>query len=533
MIRTIPLRALGRRALLLVAAALTAACAHHAPATAVPIPTSTVDMRTTADVMLPAPASASRGGTGGHDVRVLQQFVDSLVALPQFGNMQWGILLVAPERRDTLASVNADRLFLPASNMKLVTAAVALARLGPDFTWTTTFTRTGPVHRGVLHGDIVVAGTGDPSISSAMRRDPLEAFAPVVAALKAAGVMQITGRVRASDTPAFPGSPLGFGWDWDDLHEPYGAGITELMWNEAFTDVQVRGCGRAGRGACITTTPLRTSPVVHADVRVRAAGSGPPEIAWWRDSAATPGITVRGSIAAGDSMTFSAAQPDGRATYLAAVAEAVTRAGIGVRQHATAAARVGTRDLRADTIVVLQSLPLRDVLVALQKPSQNQIAESMFRTLALHGTGVGTPDSARAIVERQLLAWGARADAHAIRDGSGLSRHDYLSPRLLVQVLDTMRRRSDFSVYHDALPIAGVDGTLRNRMQQFAQGRVHAKTGTIDKARAISGYVTTADGEMLLFSMIANNHTVPNREVERVQDLIIEQLVNLRRPVAP
>lgn len=521
------------RALVLATVAICAACVHQAPAAAAPIPAATGAMRPAASVVSPAPASAPRVGTTVREMRVLQQFIDSLVALPQFGNMQWGILLVAPERRDTLGSVNADRLFMPASNMKLVTAAVALAQLGPDFRWTTTFTQTGPVRRGVLRGDIVVAGTGDPSMSSALRSDPFEAFAPLVASLKAAGVRQVAGRVRASDTAAFSGSPLGFGWDWDDLHEPYGAGITELLWNEAFTDVQVRGCGRAGRRACITTTPLHTSPVIHADVRVRAANSGAPEITWWRDSAAMPGITVRGSIAVGDSMSFSAAQPDGRATYLAAVTEALTRAGIVVRRNTLAVARVGTRDMVADTITVLQSLPLREVLVALQKPSQNQIAESMFRTLALKATGVGTPDSARAVVERQLLTWGVRADAHAIRDGSGLSRHDYLSPRLLVQVLDTMRRRSDFSVYHDALPIAGVDGTLRNRMQQFAQGRVHAKTGTIDKARAISGYVTTVDGELLLFSMIANNHTVPNREIDRVQDMIIERLVHLRRTVAP
>ena len=501
------------------------ACARPTSAVRAPSPDITAS-----SVTLPLTHAARMAGTPA--AHALQPFVDSLVALPGFSNMHWGILLFAPERRDTLASVNADRLFMPASNMKLVTSAVALTQLGPDFLWTTTVTRTGPVHRGMLRGDIVIDGTGDPSVSRAMRPDPLDAFAPLVTALQAAGVTQVRGRVRASMTPAFPGSPLGFGWDWDDLHEPYGAGVTELLWNEAFTEMQVRGCGSSGRRACITTSPLRATPVIHADVRVRAAGSGAPQIAWWRDSATVPGITVRGSIALGDSISFSAAQPDGRATYLAAVTEALQRAGIVVRGRAHGAVSGAGRDTMADTIVVLRSHPLREVLVAMQKPSQNQIAESMFRTLALRGTGVGTPDSARAVVERQLLAWGVRADAHAIRDGSGLSRHDYLSPRLLVQVLDTMRRRSDFSVYHDALPTAGVDGTLRTRMQSFALGRVHAKTGTIDKARALSGYVTTADGELLLFSIIANNHTVPNREIDRVQDLIIERLIGLKRMAA-
>ncbi len=466
-----------------------------------------------------APAAPARAAV----VRAMQALVDSVVALPQFSTMHWGVLVVAPERGDTLAATDADRLLMPASNMKLVTAAVGLSQLGADYRWTTTFTRTGPVVNGVLRGDIVIEGRGDPTISVAMGgSDPLVAFAPLVEALTAAGVTRVAGTVRASETRAFPGSPNGFGWDWDDLDAAYGAGVAELMFNEAFTDVHVTGCARRRRSACVMTTPLRTSPIVHSTVTVRAAGSGPPEIRWWRDSATVPGITVQGSIAAGDSMTFSAAHPDNRESYAAAVREALARAGIRVR-----GARVTATG--SDTLTVLQSPPLREVLPAMQKPSQNQIAEVLFRTLGLEQTGVGLPDSGRVVVERQLAAWGVRDDGRAIRDGSGLSRHDYLSPRTIVTVLDVMRRAPTFATYHDALPVAGVDGTLKNRMRRFAQGRVHAKTGTIDKARALSGYVTTADGELLLFSIIANNYTVPTREVDRAAELIVEQLVTMRR----
>jgi serine-type D-Ala-D-Ala carboxypeptidase/endopeptidase (penicillin-binding protein 4) len=259
-------------------------------------------------------------------------------------------------------------------------------------------------------------------------------------------------------------------------------------------------------------------------VTTRAALTGPRTLEWWRDSATVPGITVRGSIAAGDSASFTVSQPDGRAMYVAAVTQALTQAGIRVRS-AKLPATV------SDTVVVLSSLPLRQVLGAMQKPSQNQIAEVLYRTLALHETGVGTPDSARAVVERQLAAWGVRTDARAVRDGSGLSRHDYITPRALVQILDTMRRRSDFSTFRDALPVAGVDGTLANRMRGVAQGRVFAKTGTIDKARSLSGYVTTADGELLIFSILANNFAVPNRVVDQTAEAIVERLVNMRRIV--
>lgn len=452
----------------------------------------------------------------------LQPVVDSLVSLPQFDNAHWGILVVAPGRGDTLASVNADRLVMPASNQKLVTAAVALATLGPQYTWRTTFTRTGPIVRGELRGDIVVTGRGDPSISTALRGSALAGFDPLVRALRDAGVTRITGRIVPSSERAFPGSPLGFGWDWDDLAEDYGAGVTELLFNEGFIEVTVAGCAKAGRPACVTTFPSRTSPPVRSTVTTRAAGTGAPVLTWWRDSAAVPGLTITGSIAAGDSSTFTAAQPDDRATYVAAVGEALRLGGITVQGRAVKAGG-------SDTVLVLRSKTLAEVLPALQKPSQNQVAEVLYRTLALEVTGVGVPDSGRRVVERQLDAWGVRQDARAVRDGSGLSRHDFLTPRAIVQVLDTVRRSPWFALYREALPQAGVDGTLRNRMREFAQGRVYAKTGTIDKARALSGYVTTADGELLLFSIIANNFTVPTREVDRVAELLVERLVRMRR----
>ena len=503
-------------------------CSTQSAATSAPVPapanaaTATVTAPTQGALPTATVAAVQPGSTTPTPDTLLQHFVDSLVSLPQFSSMHWGMLVVGAERGDTLVSVQPDRLVMPASNMKLVTAAVALAQLGPDFRWRTTITRTGPVVRGALRGNLVVEGRGDPSISAAMRVDPLVAFAPVIAALKAAGIARIAGRLVSSDVPAFPGSPLGFGWDWDDLHEAYGAGVTELLFNEAYTDVRVTGCARAGRAACVRTSPLAASPRLRVAVTVRAAGSGEPAIEWWRDSARVPGIVVRGSIAAGDSTMFSVAHPDGRAVYLDALTEALRAAGIRVAGGSMRAAGI-------DTIVVLQSLPLRAVLGAMQKPSQNQIAEALFRTIALERTGVGTPDSARAVVERQLAAWGVRTDAHAIRDGSGLSRHDYLTPRAVVQVLDAMRRDSAFAAYRDALPLAGVEGTLQARMQQIAMGRVRAKTGTIDKARALSGYVTAADGELLLFSIIANNQTTPNREVDRIAELVVERLVALRR----
>jgi D-alanyl-D-alanine carboxypeptidase/D-alanyl-D-alanine-endopeptidase (penicillin-binding protein 4) len=175
------------------------------------------------------------------------------------------------------------------------------------------------------------------------------------------------------------------------------------------------------------------------------------------------------------------------------------------------------------------SPPLREILPYFEKPSQNQIGELLFKTLGLAKTGVGTADSAQAIVSRQLLAWGAAPDGFAVRDGSGLSRHDFVSPRTIVHVLDAMRRSPDFQIFYDALPVAAVDGTIRNRMKGTpAAGNVHAKTGTLDKVRSLSGYVTTADGRTLLFSALANNFVVPTRRVDQLSDALGARLATLR-----
>jgi D-alanyl-D-alanine carboxypeptidase/D-alanyl-D-alanine-endopeptidase (penicillin-binding protein 4) len=183
------------------------------------------------------------------------------------------------------------------------------------------------------------------------------------------------------------------------------------------------------------------------------------------------------------------------------------------------------------TLATRQSPPLRAVLARFEKPSQNQLGELLFKTLGREKTGVGTADSGRVVVERQLLAWGADSTGFAVRDGSGLSRHDYITPETIVRVLDAMRRHPDFAVFYESLPIAGVDGTIERRMRGTpAQGNLRAKTGTLDKARALSGYVTTADGRMLLVSMLANNHVAPNREVERVQDAIVVWLASTPFP---
>jgi D-alanyl-D-alanine carboxypeptidase/D-alanyl-D-alanine-endopeptidase (penicillin-binding protein 4) len=234
-------------------------------------------------------------------------------------------------------------------------------------------------------------------------------------------------------------------------------------------------------------------------------------------------VTLTGQIGPRDTATIEVTHHDPDVAYVAALREALGDRGITIGDAAT------DTSARVETLATLASPPLRDILKSLMKPSQNQIAEMLFRTVALEATGVGRADSASAVVSRRIATWGVAPNEAVVRDGSGLSRYDYISPRTVVRVLDAMKKSPSFNVYYDALPIAGVDGTIRNRMKGTpAENNVHAKTGSVALARSLSGYVTTADGHMLIFSFLANNWTVNVRAVERVQDAIAARLAAMR-----
>jgi serine-type D-Ala-D-Ala carboxypeptidase/endopeptidase (penicillin-binding protein 4) len=413
---------------------------------------------------------AVRPASGRDDLRHL---IDSLTHQPQFRGGMWGVLIVNPRTGDTLYSQNAGKLFMPASNMKIVTSAAALTLLGPDYTYKTTFLVDGPVQDSVLDGDLIVIGRGDPTISDNMRGVATTVMDALADSIRAHGISQVTGRLARAGN-AFPDSTRGYGWEWDDLGEYYAAGVDELIFNEG-----------------MAPTTLRPPPDTVRD----SAYSGPAK--------------------------------DPATAYLNALNDALIRRRITL--DAGVLDSILPTPFKMDTLFTFTSLPMRSILPALLKPSQNQIAEILLKTIGLERGGMGTADSARKIVGQQLLAWGVQSDGFVIRDGSGLSRHDLLTPETLVRVLDRIQQDTAFAVFYNALPIAGVDGTLKDRMKGTpAEGNAHAKTGSISNARTLSGYVTTADGERLIFSTMASNWTGPTSSTTIVADQIVAALAAYR-----
>ncbi len=398
--------------------------------------------------------------------------MDSLVSDPRFRNSHIGILAVNPRTGDTLYSRNAGELFMPASNMKIVTGSVALALLGPDYRFRTTFVSRGAISDSVLDGDLIVIGRGDPTVSNrAQQGDARSWMRRVADSLAARGIKRVNGSLMRGGN-AFPDGIYGYGWEWDDLSGDSGAPVDELLYDEGMTKGYRLIAGRDSLVDMATRTPART--------------------------------------------------------YLEALAAALTERGIlvgaGISDSAADAAAP-----RTDTLFVVCSPPLREILRLFEKPSQNQIAEILLHTIGLERTGVGSADSGSAVVTRQLLAWGAEHDGFVVYDGSGLSRHDLLSPETIVRTLVAIQRDTAFSGFYDALPVAGVDGTLRSRMKStLAEGNMHAKTGTLEFVRSLSGYVTDADGDRLVFSLLHNHFTVPVDSVSRFQNDIGALLAGYR-----
>ena len=405
----------------------------------------------------------------------LRHSIDSLVEDPKFSNAHLGLLIVNPETGDTLYSRNAGKLFMPASNQKILTSAVALAQLGPDYRYRTVIAKRGPLKDSVLTGDLIVIGRGDPTMSDRVHGSAAAAMAAIADSIKARGITRVTGVLKQGGN-AFPDSIYGYGWEWDDISGESGAPIDELLYNEGMVQRAAKISGR--------------DTVISVATR-------------------TPGYV-----------------------YLSALYGALSQRGVRIE---------GLVDLTADsltvpydTVYVIESPPLREILKFFMKPSQNQIGEALLKTIGLEKTGIGSADAGAEVISRQLRDWGVDSTEVVVYDGSGLSRHDLVTPRTFVKVLSAMRKDTAFTVYYDAFPIAGVDGTIRSRMKGTpAENNLRGKTGTIEFVRSLSGYVDTADGQKLVFSFLSNHFTTPVSEITRVQDAVGALLASFRSAPPP
>jgi len=337
------------------------------------------------------------------------------------------------------------------------------------------------------------------------------------------GIRRVRGRVVPFGD-AFPDATAGFGWGWDDLDETYGASVDELLFNEGFAELHVKAGNAPGDSVAVRSTPARSFPRLRITATTTLRGTGRdslPQLTAVKDTIRGD-VVLSGTIPAGDSATVAVTFRDQREAFVSALTEALRDRGIVVSDSVFAPAASG------DTLMVMHSPPLAQILAAFLKPSQNQIGEMLFKGVALSRTDTGSARVARRLVTERLREWGAEPDGFIVWDGSGLSRRDMVSPETVVRVLSVMRRSPQFQTYYDALPVAGVDGTLETRMRgTAAEANVRGKTGTLGSVRSLSGYVTTKGGGQLIFSVLCNNYLTSTAYISRVQDSIAVRLARM------
>jgi D-alanyl-D-alanine carboxypeptidase/D-alanyl-D-alanine-endopeptidase (penicillin-binding protein 4) len=459
----------------------------------------------------------------------LQHDIDALLARPELAHGSWGVLVRSLKTNETLYAVNARKLMLPASNMKIVTLAAAAQKLGWSYAYETKIVATGPIVNGTLKGDLVVIGSGDPSLMDASGggTPPFDAW---IAKLKEVGIRRITGRIVGNDE-AMEKRRLGFGWSWDDLVEDYAAPIGALQYNENAARVTVTPATLMHQHPTVSVEP-DTSGLEVRNLVVTDTAESAPRVAAHR-MAGSPMLVMRGSVPAGGKpVSYNVSVDNPKLFFVATLRAALIAGGIDVAGPAADLDDGHDAPVPPDAtpIASFHSAPLSTLAVRMMKISQNLYAETLLETMS--GTEPATVAGGRAALQAVLAPWGITDADLIVRDGSGLTRYDFVTSETLVTILTHVAGDPNLRGPFDAsLPIAGRDGTLANRMKgTAAEGNAHAKTGSMTGVRGISGYVTTADGEPLVFSVLVNNFDTPGSVITQTEDAIVVRLATLRRP---
>ena len=461
----------------------------------------------------------------------LQSNLASYFLVPAFSNAIWGVEVRSLKTGETVFALNPRTLLMPASNMKVITAAVAAERLGWSRTFDTRLVSVAPVENATLSGDLVIVGVGDPSLGGRPGNAAavLDAWA---SQLRARGITRIAGRIVGDDN-AHDDEGLGQGWAWDYLGSGYATPSGALAFGENVVSLTLTPGASAGEPVGVDARPTGHGLTIEC-----AAVTGDRESDLNLDFRRLPGsarLRVTGTVPAGRAAIERVVSIDNPTLFTAGVVRAAfVERGIQVDGEAVDIDALDTPPTigGAQVLASWTSPPLAEILKVQMKVSQNLYANTLLEVVGHAASGApGSVESGRKAVQETLGAWGIAPDRYVMADGSGLSRYNYLTAGVLTTVLTRMYEDPTHrAAFIDALPVAGVDGTLSDRMKGTrAENNARAKTGSIANARALSGFVTTADGEPLVFSMIVNNFNVPQSDADAIIDRAVVRLAGFRR----
>jgi len=465
----------------------------------------------------------------------LAKRLDRRLDAAPFNRNLWGVVVI-DDRGRTVYARNADRLFVPASNTKIIVSAVASALLPPDFTVQTSVYGTGPVANGTLEGDLVLYGRGDPTFGvrcyavdtmapGACDRDPFEKYRKLAEQLRTRGVSVVRGDL-VGDGSYFEPTSIHYGWESYDLNWWYAAPVTGLGFNDNSIDISWGAGPTVGAPAAVAFTPDLGDVVMENRTRTVPADSG-DNIDFFR-RAGTMSVWAEGTVSAasrGGTEYFAMPDPD----LFAARALRKVLADYGIAVLGTTRSTSDSTAYRAarsaPALAEVQSRPLKDWVFPILNTSQNWYAEMLLKQLGRQFGGEGSW-SKGIEVERRFLIDSIKVDSTqiAFTDGSGLAANNLISPMAFAQVLRYIAGHPGFATFNAGLPHAQQVGSLRNRFRGTAlEGRVRAKTGSISRVNTLSGYIDRPDGKVWTFSIQANHHTQRGRDMlAQIDSLVVE-----------
>ncbi|HUV39369.1 MAG TPA: D-alanyl-D-alanine carboxypeptidase/D-alanyl-D-alanine-endopeptidase [Planctomycetota bacterium] len=468
--------------------------------------------------------------TGGRCARAdLRGRIDAALAGDDAQRMTVGVRVLEMPTGKVLYSLRAEQLFIPASNVKIVTTASALHHLTPDFTFRTYLWADGTLGPdGTLRGDLVLQGDGDPNISGRAHNDDITYLPRTWAQmLHKRGFRHVTGDLVADDT-LFDREYTCPSWPANQLHRWYAAPVAGLNFNDGCVDVVITPT-RDGQPARVTLQPdTRYFDLTHELVTTSDASDARRTGLFLTRALGTNHIIVRGKIHTGDESRRYYVSVHEPPLYLATVLrEEMGRAGITVAGQVRLAKRGRARVARGDPRVhIIHSSSLRESINVANKRSQSMYAEQILKRTGAACYGTGSFETGTRAAGTFLEAAGIRRGSYVLADGGGLSRVSRLSPMQLTEVLRHAWNAPWGRDFVDSLARSGIDKSLQKRLADAEyRGRIAAKTGTLDGVVTLSGYAFNRHGKVLAFSVLVND-SHNNWAVRTFTDVICRALVD-------
>ncbi|MDX9903031.1 MAG: D-alanyl-D-alanine carboxypeptidase/D-alanyl-D-alanine-endopeptidase [Bacteroidales bacterium] len=451
-----------------------------------------------------------------------QKAMDAILADTTLTGTSWSICFADAVTGEMIYGHDAERNLASASVMKLYPTSVALSLLGPDYRFSTDIYISGEFNsrRGVVDGDVIIRGGGDPALGSEYFSDHYgDVTAKWTAALLAAGVRHVRGRVAAASS-IYDFNPAPSGWSWGNLGQYYGAGVYDINFNDNKYKIFITGRSE-GSPAVIDSVEVYGRDIVMTSHLV---SSGRSDRGYVYNAPYSHSAWITGSVPADSSFALKASLPDPPMTVVKLLDRAMRNAGIRIDGSPSAArATAGLEEMTP--VCVTLSPTLEEIVKVTNHESVNMYAEALRKHLGYAITGEGTFSAGGEVIRSFLDSIGCEPYEAVMLDGSGLSANNNISALMTVRLLVHMHNSSSTAPFIASLPEGAVSGTMKSYFRdEFFKGRVFAKTGTIGSAKSFAGYVTTGSGRRLAFTMFANGFTVSNKIITDYMESVVREI---------